>query len=128
MDPNLTINDLLRSIFLQVSDLSEKGDLYLTIKDISLQETGLGLIRKPVLIFAEIDKMLILDRTNIVTIANLYGLNIIGWLGKRITLFATEVTFQGETKLDLRVRPRIPPLLTNLSIDYINGRIKKITS
>jgi hypothetical protein len=62
--------------------------------------------RKPIVYFRESKarKGLLLNRTNARTIADLYGMNTEGWIGKRVTLFPTTTTF-GERVVDcIRIR------------------------
>jgi hypothetical protein len=64
--------------------------------------------RKPMVSFKETDKKLGLNKTNGRTIATLYGSDTDGWLGKRVTLYATTTEFGSETVECVRVRPRAP--------------------
>lgn len=105
------LNDFFPSKYLKVQDLPEKEDLILTIEKFQDEIVGQGsnAESKPVLYFNEIpDKPLVLNRTNATTISNLYGLNPYQWVGKKITLYPTEVTFQGKTMMGIRVRMRRP--------------------
>lgn len=49
-----------------------------------------------------------LNKTNWKAIAKLYGDNTDAWIGKRITVFPTEVEFGGETTMGIRVRLTAP--------------------
>lgn len=114
---------LFPSIFLGAANLNGK-DLTLTIRTLNVEEikgTDGKAEKRPVLFFQEMtedakkkglpaDKEVrwILNKTNAKTIASLYGNDIEGWRGKRITLFSATVTAFGEMKEALRVRPRVP--------------------
>lgn len=64
--------------------------------------------RKGILYFKGAKKPLVLNKTNGKTIAAMYGNHVEEWVGKRITLFPTTTTRDGETVECIRVRPRIP--------------------
>jgi hypothetical protein len=53
-------------------------------------------------------KSLGLNKTNASTIAKLHGPDTDGWVGKRITIYPTEVQFQAEMVLSIRVRLTVP--------------------
>lgn len=67
--------------------------------------------KKPLCYFAESKsgKPLALNATNSKAIAKLYGNDIEGWVGKRITLYPTTTEMGGETVECIRVRTRVPP-------------------
>ena len=108
MSSNLTVDELFPSKWLKVGDIDEEQDLALTITRYSIEEIGPDKERKPVLYFSETDKGLVLNKTNAETIGSLYGKGLPGWVGKRIALFTTEVTFGGKPRLGIRVRLRPP--------------------
>ena len=58
--------------------------------------------------FHETTKGLVLNKTNALTIAELYGNNISEWEDKKIKLFTTEVSLHGKPTLGIRVRLRQP--------------------
>ena len=100
----MKISELFPSRYLKAADLD--GDEVFTAE--SLNQEELGDDTKPVLYFEEMEKGLVLNRTNANTIASLYGQDTEDWVGKRITLFATEVDFRGQQALAIRVR-MLPP-------------------
>lgn len=106
----MNINNAFPSKYLKSGDLPENGDLALTIKEVSLETVGqdADAEQKPIVYFDETDKGMVLNKTNALTIANLYGPETSGWTGKRIALFATEVDFAGKQTLAIRVRLRAP--------------------
>ena len=67
--------------------------------------------KKPLCYFVESKsgKPLALNATNCKAIAKLYGADIEGWAGQRITLYPTTTEMGGETVECIRVRPRKPP-------------------
>ena len=104
-----TLDDLFPSKFLKASD-AEHGDLVVTIKSIKLEEMQgeAGKENKPVVYFEEVEKGLVLNKTNKETLQKLHGNDIKGLTGKRIALFSTEVQSFGEMVLALRIRLKAP--------------------
>lgn len=64
--------------------------------------------KKPVVHFKEAKKGLALNKTNGKTIARLYGPEVAGWAGKRITLFPTQTDSKDGVVDCIRVRPEVP--------------------
>lgn len=64
---------------------------------------------KMTLQFAEVEQGLILNRTNLKTLAGLWGDETENWLGKKIEIYVDEaIAFRGKVVAGLRVRaPRI---------------------
>jgi len=107
--------EVFPSKYLKVDDL-EEADITVTIKDCTWEEftdpKTKRADQKPVLHFREMDaKPLILNKTNWKTIEKVLGSDDSEhWIGKKITLFATEVESFGEMALAVRVRvPRGKP-------------------
>lgn len=65
--------------------------------------------KKPVVFFKGKEKGLAINATNGKTIASMYGKNVEGWVGKRITIFPTTTSMAGDTVECIRVKPVIPP-------------------
>lgn len=88
----------------------DPADLHLTITEVRQETVGMGAQadKKWVLYFKEVDKGLVLNKTNTKAIAKLHGDDTDDWEGKRITLYQTEVEYQGETMLGIRVRLTAP--------------------
>ena len=106
----MNINEIFPSKYLKAHDLLNDGDLIVTISDFVIEVVGNDqLTSKPVLYFRELPmKGLILNKTNANTIADLYGEDTEDWIGKKITLYSCEVTFDDKTSLGIRVRPNPP--------------------
>lgn len=104
----MNVNTVFPSKYLKADEL--EGDVSYTISHVELEELGQGVDKetKPVAYFTETDKGVALNKTNCATIAGLYGPETDDWAGKRITLFAQEVDFQGRQVLAIRVRMRAP--------------------
>lgn len=88
----------------------DAADLLVTIAGVEQEEVGQGaqMDKKWVLYFKEEKKGLVLNKTNTKAIAKIHGDDTDDWLGKRIALYQTEVEFQGETMLGIRVRLKAP--------------------
>lgn len=67
-----------------------------------------GANKKPVVYFEGKERGFSLNKTNMKTIAGMYGYDTRAWIGKRITIYATKTAFGGEEVDAIRVRPKIP--------------------
>lgn len=103
------LNDMFPSKWLKAADCDE-ADLILTISELRQESVGQGADAgmKWVCYFEETEKGLVLNKTNTNTIAKLYGDDTDDWEGKKIALYATEVEYQGQQSLGIRVRSRPP--------------------
>ncbi len=101
------------------TDIPESGDLIVTIDSVASETMGQGekASTKPIVYFREVDKGLVLNKTNATTIAKLHGPETDNWPGKMVALFATEVDFQGKQTLAIRVRLKAPKLAGNGAAD-----------
>jgi hypothetical protein len=100
------VSEMYPSRWLAAADL-ENADHVVTITDIDSEEVAKG-EAKWIVHFKELDKGLVLNKTNTRMIALLLGDDTDDWLGRRITLFATQVDFQGEQFDAIRVRKKLP--------------------
>lgn len=116
----MDIRLLYPSEFLAAVDLHGK-DATLTIRRVITEDlkTNKGSEKKPVVYFEETkaraeksgakEKRLVLNKTNALVIAKIYGYEADDWRGKRITLYPTTCDAFGEQKDCIRVRPTAPP-------------------
>lgn len=110
----ITLDDELMfpSLYLGAADLKGK-DVTLVIERIQkedLSRQGGKKERKPVVSFRKTGKMLVLNKTNAASIAELYGNAAGEWVGKAITLYPTR-TSMGPKQVDcIRIRPQVPSL------------------
>jgi hypothetical protein len=104
-----SINEMYPSDWLKASDCQD-GDMTLTITNITKERIGNGRDAqdKWALYFEEVEKGMILNKTNTMTIAKLYGDDTDDWIGKKVTLYATEVQFQKEMVDAIRIRSKPP--------------------
>lgn len=111
---------LFPTLYLAAADLNG-NDVPLTIAALEVEELRVkdgDSEHRPVLYFEETkarakgnpkkEKRLVLNKTNAMTIAKMYGTETDNWVGKRITLYPTEVFAFGETKECIRVRSTAP--------------------
>lgn len=86
------------------------GDTTVTMTEVKVskfKKDGGGDEEKIVICLKD-QKDFVCNKTNAKTIAKLHGDETDGWIGKQITLYATEVEFQGDTVMAIRVRLKAP--------------------
>jgi len=106
---NFKISELYTSRYIKSDDIGD-ADMVVTIVKVELEIIGHGDSHdeKAVVYFDETEKVLVLNKTNATTISHLYGDDTAEWRGKRIVLYATEVSYQGTQMMGIRVRLRPP--------------------
>jgi hypothetical protein len=104
----MNLNDMFPSTSLKSADFEEGGEMTLTIQKVEIRDLGQQDSKemKPCLSFVEVDKSLVLNKTNANIIAGMYGdKNIdVSWIGKQITLHVEMTTFQGKPTPGIRVK------------------------
>lgn len=104
----MKLNDAFPSKYLKADeDVTEEG-LTLVIKSVEIEDVGQQKEEKLVMAFRGQDKTLVVNKTNATTIAVLYGDDTDDWVGKPITLYATDTQYQGKPCRGIRVRSRKP--------------------
>ena len=105
----MKISQLFPSKYVKAADL-EGRNVTLTITKLVVEEMGHGTEKeqKPVVYFQKATKGLVLNRTNAMIIASLYGDESNEWAGKRITIYPTKVRAFGSMQDCVRVREEIP--------------------
>ncbi len=105
----MKISQLFPSKYVKAADLNGKT-VTLTIAKLVVEELGHGAEkeRKPVLYFQKATKGLVLNRTNAMTIAGLYGDESDDWEGKRVSIYPTRIRAFGAMQDTIRVREEIP--------------------
>lgn len=101
----MKINEAFPSAFLKAEDVGEDGTAF-TITGVKLDTIGQGADaeQKPIVSFRETDKKLVLNKTNAGVIAEQHGDDTDEWLGKKVTLVAREVEFQGKVTWGIRIK------------------------
>jgi hypothetical protein len=103
----MNIKQAFPSKFLKAADLD--GDRVLTIRSVAIEDVGTDRTEeKPVVSFQEIERRLVLNRTNADTIADLYGADTDDWAGRQIILTPSETDFAGKRVPCIRIRTRAP--------------------
>lgn len=73
-------------------------------------EEGKAPDQRPVIYFKGYRKGFVLNATNGATVAGMYGTKVSGWIGKRITIYATKTRAFGKEHDCIRVRPKVPAM------------------
>ena len=87
-------------------DLGDR-DITLTMSTVKMEAMPDGSM-KAVLYFHEAQKGMTLNKVNGSRIIAMYGSETDDWMGKRVTLYPSETTFQGDVVGCVRVRPTPP--------------------
>jgi len=106
----MRISDIFPSKYVKAADLQGRT-VILTIKELVVEEMSNHANekeRKPVLYFERATKGLVLNRTNAVAIAALYGDEADDWRGKRISIYPTRVKAFGSMQDAIRIKEEIP--------------------
>lgn len=105
----MNIESAFPSNYLKASDLHGQ-DLNVTIKSVVIDDVGTDNKPepKPIVMFHEVEKGLVLNVTNKNVIVGLLGPETDRWSGQKITLFPTQVDFRGDQVEAIRVRLRQP--------------------
>jgi hypothetical protein len=101
----VNINSAFPSKYLKADDADP--DLIVTIRKVDMEKVGQGAKQetKPVVYFTGQDKGMVLNKTNARMIAKIAGDDDTDrWPGTKIRIIATEVEFQGDLVMALRVR------------------------
>ena len=102
--------DILQSFpskYLKAIDL-QGAARRVTIATVAIEEIAPG-EQKPVVHFEGIQQGLVLNKTNAMLMASLFGAETTGWTGKAVELYAEPVPFQGRIVDAVRVRAVPPP-------------------
>jgi hypothetical protein len=122
----MKISQLFPSKFVKAADLNGKP-VTLTITKLVIEKLGHGneAENKPVLYFERATKGMVLNRTNAMIIANLYGDEADQWAGNRICIYPTKVRAFGQMQDCIRVREEIPavpkPVATAAQVEETTG-------
>ena len=99
-------NELCPSPNLQALDIgTDLGDsVNVTIKGFDKSEVGKEKQIRSRLFVEEFDRPLVINRTNVKALIDLYGNDTSDWIGEQFNLYVSETSFQGDTVRCLRVR------------------------
>lgn len=107
----MNLDEMFPSRWLSAKDFAEGETKTLTIRNVEIEvfEKDGEKKSKPILSFREKDmKELVLNKTNAQTIAAMHGDDTDDWLGKKITLYVTEVEGFGKLQPAIRVKSKAP--------------------
>ena len=97
----VNVNDAFPGQYLRAADLKGRTAV-VTIKSVGQEDIGGE--HKLVAYFEGKDRGLVLNKTNAFEIANMYGEETNGWVGRRIELFSTRTDLRGKMVDAIRVR------------------------
>jgi hypothetical protein len=106
----MRMSDIFPSKYVKAAALNGRT-VTLTIKSLAVEDMlnhSNEKERKPVLYFERATKGLVLNRTNGMIIAALYGDESDDWTGKRISIYPTRVKAFGTLQDCIRVREEVP--------------------
>lgn len=101
----MNINQAFPSKYLSAGDLQGKEPT-VVISHIVNEKVGDDV--KPILYFQNKEKGVVLNKTNAMTIAQMYGPETDAWQGQRITLITVWTDFQGKPVQAIRIKPVFP--------------------
>lgn len=98
------IMDEFPSKYLKASDVEDEHPT-VTIRHITREEVGQTKDVRPCIYFEEVEKGVVLNKTNATNISKMYGSETDNWIGKKVVLGTAMVDFQGESKPAIRIWP-----------------------
>ena len=107
----LNVNDYYASSgsgnYYKAADIAQPLKLTIKVADeAEFGKEGEASKKKIALSFVESDKTLVLNKSNAVSLASIFGnTDAMAWAGKKITLFKTKVKFQGNYVDSIQVAP-----------------------
>jgi len=105
----MNINDAFPGQYLKAADLKGRN-VRLIMRDVVMEDLSSGeqRERKPVLYFEKTERGFVLNKTNAMYIADMYGPETTAWIGKPITIYPTKVEFSGRLVDTIRIE-YVPP-------------------
>lgn len=105
----MNVNDIFPSRFVKAHDLGEK-EVTVTIKSATMEDMGHGAEKETKLCiwFERATKGFVLNKTNAMIIASMYGPETDNWKGKAITIYSARVKAFGAWHDAVRVKEQIP--------------------
>jgi hypothetical protein len=101
----MNISDLYPSKYIKADDLQGQ-QAPVTIMSITVEEIA-DKEFKPVMRFMGKDKGMVLNKTNAINCASVWGDDTIAWQGQQATLLAAPVMFQGKQVMGLQLLPKL---------------------
>ena len=106
----MRVTELCPSPHLEAADLGDDigASKVVTIKGVEIKLVGAEQVKKGVVYFEECNRGMVINKTNSNTIAALHGGDTDEWIGKRITSYRSETSFQNKTVPCIRVKDSVP--------------------
>lgn len=104
----MRISQAFPSKYLKSDDIGNQR-WRLTIRSVQMEDVGEN-EHKPIVYFQELEKGLVLNKTNAEMVVQLYGDDTDRWTGQAIEMYATPVQFGGKTTMGLRVMNPAPAM------------------
>lgn len=108
----MKLSEAFPSKYLKADDIEQLGEPVLTIKSVEMESLGQGNDKetKPLIMFRELEKGMIANKTNCTTITKVLGSDDTDdWIGKKIILKAMEVqSVNGDMVMGIRVSIKKP--------------------
>jgi hypothetical protein len=98
----MDVNKIYPSNYMKATDLNGQ-DIQVVISSITMEQMGDG-EQKPIVYFQNMEKGVVLNKTNATNIAGQYGPETDNWIGRPVTLYSTWVDFQGRSVEAIRIR------------------------
>jgi hypothetical protein len=102
----MSFSSAFPSEYLRADDLNDQS-VAAEIKNVVMKAVGREQETRPVVYFTNLEKGLVLNKTNGRIIVKEYGDDMSAWASAEVILFPTEIDFNGEMKATIRVK--IPP-------------------
>ena len=104
----MKLTEMFPSNLLKAQDVTDAGgEMELTIFNVEIKDfdgdNGVK-ERKPIVVFAEGDKRMVLNKTNANRLSEMFGDDTDNWLNKKIILHVEQTDFQGKTVPSVRVK------------------------
>jgi hypothetical protein len=101
----MNINDLYPSKYIKADDIQGQ-QVQVTIQSVNIEEIA-DKEHKPVMRFIGKEKGMVLNKTNGMACAAIWGDESTAWQGQRATLLAAPVMFQGKQVMGLQLLPKL---------------------
>jgi hypothetical protein len=102
----MNINELYPSKYIKADDLAGQ-QAQVTIMSVTVEEIA-DKEHKPVMRFMGKEKGMVLNKTNAINCASVWGDDTVTWQGQKATLLAAPVMFQGKQVMGLQLLPKLP--------------------
>lgn len=105
----MNVNDIFPSRFVKAHDLGDK-EVTVTVKSATMEDMGHGAEKETKLCiwFERATKGFVLNKTNAMIIASMYGPETDNWKGKAITIYSARVKAFGAWHDAVRVKEQVP--------------------